>query len=63
MASRVAVDSSSRRLFKDESVTWLEIRGHFVLANEMSQDSLCISDENMAHQQFNLSNAKPFVTD
>lgn len=62
MASRVAVDSSSRRLFKDESVTWLEIRGHFGLANEMSQDSLCISDENMAHQQFNLNNAKPFVT-
>lgn len=49
MASRVAVDSSSRRLPKDGSVTWLEIWGHFVLANEMSQDSLCISDENMAH--------------
>lgn len=63
MASRVAVDSSSRRLFKDESVTWLEIRGHFVLANEMSQDSLCISDENMAHQHFNLNNVKPFITD
>lgn len=44
MASRVAVDSSSRSLFKDESVTWLEIWGHFVLADEMSQDSLCISD-------------------
>lgn len=50
MASRAAVDSSSRRLFKDESDTWLEIRGHFVLANEMSQNMLCISVENMAHQ-------------
>ena len=63
MASRVAVDSSSRRLFKDEFVTWLEIRGHFVLANEMSQDLLCISDENMAHQQFNLNKVKSFITD
>lgn len=61
MAYRVAVDSSSRRLLKDESVTCLEIRGHFILANEMSQDSLCISDDDVAHQQFNLSNAKPFV--
>lgn len=61
MAYRVAVDSSSRGLFKDESVTWLEIRGHLVLANEMSQDSLYISDENGAYQQFNLHNAKSFV--
>lgn len=63
MASRVAVDSSSRRLPKDGSVTWLEIWGHFFLANEMRQDSLCLSDENMAHSQFNRSNVKSFITD
>lgn len=63
MASRVAVDSSSRRLPEDGSVMWLEIWGHFVLANEMRQDSLCISDENMAHQQFNLNNVKSFIAD
>lgn len=62
MASRVAADSSSKSLFKDESYMAGNLRS-LHLVNEMSQDLLCIWDENMAQQQFNLNNVKSFIID